>query len=254
MIDGSKRRYTDEPVHLVGARVDEPLHIPTAEEYYAITGRRLIAEDYYQYFEDTPFNLEDGPGPAVLGSFTWSNLWVDNIATVDISAYFKTAQIANELGYNAWRIRGMWRSGWTSIYYTNPSTPVDTLVSSVQGNQAFNPVAGGWALGLGGGNLIVQSGGNYYWTGGNQDLYFPIKFQVEVGYGNPLDGVNNPAATLNWPRFSSGIGTDGLAYRGYNPNWACFNGYANAPNVVALGGCPYTGQGGYTAPDLPEDI
>lgn len=238
----------------MNARIDEPLSIPTAEEYFALTGRRLIAEDYYQYFENTPYNLEDGPPPAVLGSFTWSNLWVDNIATVDISSYFKVAQVVNELGYNSWRIRGLWRSGYLSLYHTTPSTPSGIIVASMQGNQGFAAKSGGWALGLGGGNLIVQSGGNYYWTGGNQDIYFPIKFQVEVGYGDPNYLVTEQAANINWPRFSAGIGTDALGYRAFNPNWACFNGYANAPNVIALGGCPYTGQGGYVPPDIPADI
>jgi len=253
----TKERYVDEPGHLLGMREDEPLHIPDELSFYQATGRRLIAEDFYQYFENTPFNLFSGPGPAVIGGFTWSNLWVDNIATIDLTPFFTQAQIiGSEVVYNAWRIRGMWRSGYMIAYYgTNPNVGFTPSISTIgHGAQNFTPVGNGFALGLNSTNLIVKVGNQYFWTGGNQDIYFPINFQIELGYGNPFDGMSNPAATLNWPAYTSGLGTDLLGYRAWNPNYACFNGLANAPNVIAQGGCPFTGQGGYVPPDPPPDL
>jgi hypothetical protein len=250
-------RYVDEPGHLLTMREDEPLHIPSELEFFQATGRRLIAEDYYHYFENTPFNLTSGSGPAVLGGFTWSNLWVDNMANADLTQYFTTPQIiGDETVYNSWRVRGMWRGGYLLAYYATIPNPgfTPSMNAMIQGNQGFQRIGNGFALGLGGGNLIVRVGNQYFFNGGNQDIYFPIKFQIEVGYGDPNYAAADPAANLNWPAFTAGIGTDLLGYRGYNPNWACFNGYANAPNVIALGGCPYTGQGGYVPPDPPEDL
>ena len=114
----SKEKYLDEVTHLLAARENEPLHIPTAEEIWALTGKRLIAEDYYQYFENTPFNLELGPGPAVLGSFTWSSLWVDNMANADLTQYFTQAVlVGDDSCYNSWRVRGLWRAGYMIAYY-----------------------------------------------------------------------------------------------------------------------------------------
>lgn len=262
-VDGTINRYVDEPLHLAGMRENEPLHIPTPDEYFAATNRVLIAEDYHQYADDTPFNLEDGPPPAVLGSFTWSGLWVDNAMNVDISAYFNVKQIMNGLPYRAWRVRGLWRGGYFLAYYATSPNPGFTPVINalVHGGTGFNAVDGGWALGhsLQYGNLInefPQGSKLYYFMGGPPgapvDLWFPIKFQVEVGYGHPLDGTaTRLTAGRDWPAFSLGVGTDLLQYRGYNPNWACFNGYANIPGLV---GCPFTGQGGYVPPDPPEDL
>jgi hypothetical protein len=251
-------RYVDEPTHLLDSSEDAPLYIPTPEEVYALTGKRLIAEDYYQYFDDTPFNLELGSGPTVLGTFEWSNLWVDNEANADLTSYFTQAVlIGDESVYNSWRVRGLYRGGYMLAYYgTSPPsrTPPGTINAIVQGNQGFTRVGNGFHLSLGGGNLIIQYQGHYYFNGGNQDIWFPIKFQVEVGYGDPNYLANDPHGNLNWPAFTAGVGTDLLQYRGWNPNYACFNGLANAPNVIALGGCPYTGQGGYTPPDPPEDL
>lgn len=267
MIDGRKNRYIDEPSHLRTMRENEPLHIPSTAEYFAETNRVLIAEDYYQYFDDTPFNLEDGPPPAVLGSFDWSGLYVDGMLNIDLSQYFNTAQIANELPYRAWRVRGLWRGGYFLAYYgTSPPsrTPSGVISSMGQGGTGFRAVSGGWALGFSNefGNMINEFPGgsqNYYFMGGPPgspvDIWFPIHFQVEVGYGHPNDGTaTRLTASYDWPAFTAGVGTDLLQYRGYNPNWACYNGYANAPNVVALGGCPYSGQGGYVPPDPPEDL
>ena len=265
MIDGTINRYVDELVHLRNMRENEPLHIPTVEEYFAATGRVLIASDYYQYFENTPFNLQDGPPPAVLGTFDWSAFGPDGMLNIDLSQYFNNAQISGGLPYRCWRVRGLWRGGYLVAYYgTNPSTPSGAISSMGQLGTGFQAVGSGWALGFSNayGNMINEfpSGSHlYYFMGGPPgapvDLWFPIHFQVEVGYGQPGDGTDTRlTGSYDWPAFTAGVGTDLLHYRGFNPNWACYNGYANAPNVIALGGCPYSGQGGYVPPDPPEDL
>lgn len=267
MIDGTKNRYVDEMPHLRGMDIDAPLYIPTEDEYYAATGRVLIKEDFHQYFPDTPFNLVDGPPPAVLGTFQWSTLWVDNMQNVDLTQYFTQAQIANDLPYRAWRVRGLWRGGYMAAFYgTMPQVGFSSSVISAFGHQGdgFQAVSGGYALGYSQafGNMIQEfpvGSGQYYFMGGPPgspiDHFFPTRFQVEVGYGSPNDGtITRLTGGYDWPAFSAGVTTDLLGYRAFNPNWACFNGFANAPNVIALGGCPYTGQGGYVPPDPPEDL
>jgi len=266
-VDGTKNRYLDELPHLRGIRGDEPLHIPTADEYFAETGRVLIAEDVNHYAADSPFSLSDGPPPAVLGTFTWSGFYADNMANIDLSSYFNNAQIANGLPYRAWRVRGLWRGGYFLAYYgTSPPsrTPSGVISSIGQGGTGFNAVSGGWALGFSNefGNMINEFPGGsqlYYFMGGPPgapvDLWFPIKFQVEVGYGHPNDGTaTRLTAGRDWPAFTAGVTTDLLQYRGSSPSFLCFNGWANAPSVIAAGGCPNTGQGGYVPPDPPPDL
>ncbi len=250
-------RFVDEPCHLLTASEDAPLYIPNADEVFALTGKRLIAEDVHQYDPDTPFNLELGSGPAVLGTFEWSGLYVDNELSVDLTPFFTAPQlIGDRTVYTAWRIRGLWRGGYMIAYYgTSPNlsfTP--TMNAMLLGGQNFSAVTGGFALGFQANTLMAHVGDSYYFTGGNQNLWFPIKFQIEVGYGDPNYAADQQAGNINWPAFVAGIGTDLAGYRGWNPNYACFNGLANAPNVIAQGGCPFTGAGGYVPPSPPPDL
>lgn len=250
-------RYVNELVHLNGMRENEQLHIPTVEDYFADTGRVLISEDPNQYVVNSPFNLIDGPPPLVIGTFRWSALWVDNIQAVDVTSFFTTPIVSGELSYRSWRMRALWRSGWMNAFYaTNPDPDFNgtQFASLGDGSRSFNAVDGGWAIAAPEGNMISVIDGRYYWTGGPAgrpiDHWFPVVFQVELGYGLPGDNFLRKEGSFDWPAYSAGIGTDLLQHRGYSPSFKCFNGLANAPDVT---GCPNT-TGGYTPPPAPEDI
>lgn len=266
-VDGTMNRYIDEPPHLLGLREDEPLHIPGVEEYYANSGRVLISSDFHQYFDDTPFNLMDGPAPAVLGSFAWSSFPGDGALNVDLTSYFYNAQIANELPYTLWRVRGIYRGDYTQLFLTSGDRTVsNTLAGLGSIGDAWNQLdPTHWALALNeaAGNLINPWPGSpetAFFMGGPPgapvDQYFLVNFQIEVGYGtrqNAIDTGIRTTGSWDWPAFGAGIRTNYNTYRAWSSSWACFNGYANAPNVIAAGGCPFTGQGGYVPPDEPED-
>jgi hypothetical protein len=241
-IDGTIRRYLDEPVHLAGMREGEPLHVPTLSEYFASTSRVLLAGDVNQFTVGTPFNLRDGPPPVVLGSFQWSSFGPDGMLNINLDTYFNQAQIlGTDLPYRSWRIRGLFRAGYMVAYYgTTPDPSFTGVVSAImQGNAGFRAVSGGWALALGFGNLINEfpgGSGHYYFMGGPpgspMQHYYPTYFQVEVGYGLPTDGTaTRLTGGYDWPAWGLPIRTDLLSYRAQGPTYNCFNGFANAPNV-----------------------
>ena len=257
MIDGRRNRYVDEPAHLLSMRENEPLHIPTADEYFAATGRILFAEDVNQYLQNTPFNLQDAPPPAVIGTFTWSAFEPDGLLNADLTAYFQSVQIKNELPYTAWRVRGLYYAGWLNAFKTVPEPVNPQLTPFGVTGTGWTPVSGHYALGLSGGqNLINAYGGGVYFMGGPPgspvSLYFPIRFQIEVGYGtqaNAIATMTRLTGGTDWPAWSSSILSDYKAYRAFSPAYACFSGYANIPGLT---GCPNTGAGGYVPPDDPD--
>lgn len=247
----------------MGMRVDEPLSIPTMGEYFAETGRVVIADDYHAYAPDTPFNLHDGPGPAVLGTFSWSGLWIDGLLNVDLTEYFFSAQIRDELPYNVWRIRGIWRTGYTQYFATvPPASPIFGVSALTVVGESWNRVAPErWALAAdSSSNLIGPWPGNpssMFFFGGPPGMpisvWFQVNFQIEVGYGgrqNAYDTALRVEGDWDWPAFRAGIRTDYGAYRGSSGVWNCYNGRANAPNVDPS--CPYK-SATYTPPAEPPD-
>ena len=258
MIDGTVNEYLDEVVHLRNMRVDEPLHIPTADEYFEETGRVILSSGG----PDEPFSLRDGPPPAILGSFVWSGYGPDGLMNINVDSYFSNVQISGNCPYTAWRIRGLFRTGYTQGFQTTPpATPVYGLSGVLPSHGTFQAITGGWTLNPGISGSQFDNNSLFRWptavffrygaNGYSPDLWFSIGMQIEVGYAGYTYDPLNLEATRYWPAFHAPIKTDYPQYRGWDTTWACVNGYANAPHVPDT--CGYRGQGGYVAPPEPED-
>lgn len=224
-------------LHLEGAKVGHPLRAGlTLDSIWEETGRIILRRSVIEGRAGSPASLKTADGPAVLGGFTWSGLFnPDMMLNIDVTDYFTTAVVlGDECPYRGWRMRSVVATGYASaLYGANPHDP-EPVIQSLGGayGSNFHRVDGGWALSwvASTASSIARVGASYFYNGSLASFWFPMNFQVEVGYGDPqnqVDDSRNTWITLEgsalWPPFSAAVLTDEPQWRG-DPS-----GYPNHP-------------------------
>ena len=223
--DPQARNYTRHPLHLFGTKVGHVLQADLdVEEVFNATGRVVIRRARTEGSGQVPASLFAALGPAVVGGYTWSGLWIDAIDSIDITALFTEALVLGDVcPYTGWRVRNLFYTGYASALYQNSPalTPEPVLNGDGFFGSGFTAVSGGFALSFAGSSGVqygAHTGYRYIWNGGGIDRFFPSNYQVEVGYGDPdprLTDWKILTGDIHWPAYSAEILTDEPQWRGY---------------------------------------
>ena len=225
-------------LHLYGARQGHPLKSDLPLDYIWESHNKVIVrplptdtmvfQGFYPGARGSMASLITTDGPAVLGTFTWSQAQEDGCDNQDLSTFFTTAVIRGDgsrvCPYTTWRIRGFAYIGYAESLYSGNSRAIELVVLEDDGD-TFTQVTGGWALGLSHslGNVINS---NFIYTGGDKSIFYKINYQIEVGYNHsPLSLIYdergfafNQEASAIYPAYTQAITTDHGQWRS-NPDW-----------------------------------